>query len=88
MKNYFFLIVITWLHTNNASAQISTNKNFVSTVELKQPGIKTAAAAGTVPVQSKITKVEYMDGLGRGEQTVLLNAKEIGIDVIIPKKYD
>lgn len=87
VKNYFFLIVFALLHTKT-NAQISNNKNFVATVELKQPGVKTAAAVGTVPTQSKVTKVEYLDGLGRSEQTVLVNAKEIGVDVIIPKKYD
>jgi len=88
VKKYIFLIVIAWLHTNNINAQVSTNKNFVATVELKQPGVKTGAAIGTVPTRSKITKVEYLDGLGRSEQIVLVNAKETGVDVIIPKKYD
>jgi RHS repeat-associated protein len=85
-KNFIYLMVVVFV-TTTVNAQ-TTNKNFVSTTQLKQPGIKTAAAVNNVAIQSKVTKIEYLDGLGRSEQTVLVNAKEIGVDVILPKRYD
>lgn len=87
VKSFTLLIAVVFTNTATINAQ-STNKNFVATTELKQPGIKTAAAVNTVAPQSKVAKVEYLDGLGRSEQTVLINAKELGTDVIMPKKYD
>ena len=76
------------LSTRSSNAQVSTDKNFVVTIELKKPGVKTAADVRATAAVSKITKVEYLDGLGRSQQTVLVNAKELGADLIIPKKYD
>ena len=82
------LVVLLFLGTNNTNAQISTNKNFVATIELKKPGAKSSSDVRNTSALSKVTKVEYMDGLGRSQQTVLVNAKVFGTDVIIPKKYD
>lgn len=70
------------------NAQVSTNKNFVATMEVKQPGVQTISSVNSLPAEGKVTKVEYIDGLGRNAQTVLLNAKESGVDIIIPKSYD
>lgn len=87
VTNHILLAMIVLMYTNSINAQ-STNKNFVATTELKQPGIKTAVAVNNVAPVSRVSKVEYLDGLGRSEQTVLINAKEMGVDIILPKKYD
>jgi RHS repeat-associated protein len=87
VKKIVFLIIVVFTNATIIKAQ-STTKNFVATTELKQPGIKTAAAVNAVAPQSKVVKVEYLDGLGRSEQTVLMNAKELGTDIIMPKAYD
>lgn len=86
VKNFILMIVLLINYT--VSSAQSTTKNFVATTELKQPGIQTAAAVNTVAPQSKVIKVEYLDGLGRSEQTVLVNGKELGVDIVLPKKYD
>ena len=87
-KKCLFFIVSVLFYIDSSSAQISNDKNYVTTTELKKPGVQTVAAINTLNPQSKVVKVEYSDGLGRSVQTVLLNAKEIGVDIIVPTKYD
>ena len=73
---------------NSVKGQLTTSKNFVATVEVKQPGAQTVSAVNNLPAEQKVIKVEYMDGLGRSEQAVLLNAKSVGTDIVVPKSYD
>ena len=84
----FGLISILCLLNMNVKAQLSYNKNFVATTEVKQPGQQTSTAVSNLPQNAKITKVEYMDGLGRSQQTIVVNGSQLGIDLVSPTDYD
>jgi len=73
---------------NRLKAQLTYTKNFVATVEVKQPNVQTVSAINGLPPQAKMISVAYLDGLGRNEQTVISNAKESGVDMIISSQYD
>ena len=84
----FGLITILFLLNITVKAQLSYNKNFVATTEVKQPGQQTPAAVSNLPQNAKITKVEYLDGLGRSQQTIIVNGSQLGVDLVSPADYD
>ena len=87
-KNAFLATLVLLISYSNSRAQFSYNKNFVSTADVKVPGKYYVSDVNALPNQSKVINIEYIDGLGRSEQKVMVNATAIGVDMISPTKYD
>lgn len=81
-------IIVTMAGSSKASAQLSTDRNYVSAAVIKQPGITTQAAVNGLTVAGKSTQVAYFDGLGRALQQVVVQAAPGGKDLITPVEYD
>ncbi len=82
---FFFLIILL---SNKSNGQYSYNRNFVSTTEIKVPNYQNTYSITTIPAKSKVINVEYIDGLGRSQQKVAVNAMVEGVDMVAPTKYD
>lgn len=82
------IVLIFCFISFSGKAQLSNNKNYVATFDIKQPNVKNSTNINSLPPQAMASKVEYIDGLGRSQQTVLLNAKELGVDIVTPTEYD
>jgi RHS repeat-associated protein len=88
IKYCFISFIITACLTNYSSAQLSTDRNFVGSSVIKQPGITTQSGVDALTVQGRNTQVSYFDGLGRPLQTVALWSSLSNKDLITPVEYD
>jgi RHS repeat-associated protein len=88
IKYCFISFVITACLTNHSRAQLSADRNFVSSSIIKQPGITTQSGVDALSVQGRNTQVAYFDGLGRPLQSVSLWSSLSGKDLITPVEYD
>lgn len=72
-----------------AAAQLSTNRNFVSSSEILKPSVTTPEQAESLTaVQDRLQKVSYYDGLGRTLQSVVVKGSNGDKDIITPVSYD
>src|SRR5258705_6526245 len=72
----------------SSHAQFYYNQNFMSTVTVKVPGKHTLSEVNALAPVSKVINVEYIDGLGRSLQKVMVNATATGTDMVSPVEYD
>lgn len=66
----------------------STDRNFVSKSDIKQPGITTQSGVDALTITGKIQQVGYFDGLGRPLQQVVVQGSPLGKDVITAIEYE
>jgi RHS repeat-associated protein len=88
IKYCFVSFIITACFTNYSSAQLSADRNFVSSSVIKQPNITTQSGVDALSVQGRNTQVAYFDGLGRPLQSIALWSSLSGKDLITPVEYD
>ncbi|WP_207632917.1 DUF6443 domain-containing protein [Foetidibacter luteolus] len=76
------------LSANSLYGQLSSDRNYVSKTEIKQPGIQTQAAVDALAPLGKNLQVAYFDGLGRPLQQVIWRGNPNGKDIITPIEFD
>ncbi len=69
-------------------AQVTTNRNAVVSNMVMKPGVTTVATINTLTVSDRKQSVQYVDGLGRPLQMVLVQAGTGNRDIITPVAYD
>lgn len=72
----------------NPNPPNSLSKNFQKLETVLVAGITQEAQLPSLTVTSKLTTLEYFDGLGRPEQTIAIEASPTLLDIIIPYEYD
>jgi RHS repeat-associated protein len=89
MKSYIFFILAIFLTATKNYAQLSTGWNFVSTSEVRKPGITTQAQVNALTsTQERLQTAIYFDGLGRPVQTVVVKGSAGVNDIVVPVEYD
>jgi RHS repeat-associated protein len=64
------------------------NRNFIRSNEIWYPGIFTFDAADRLPIGQKQQNTVYFDGLGRSEQSVIMQGSPTQKDLVTPIEYD
>jgi RHS repeat-associated protein len=73
----------------DVSAQVSTNRNYVHTSQVKKPGITSQAQVDNLTlVTERVQQVSYFDGLGRPIQSVTIKGSQGQKDIVVPLEYD
>lgn len=66
----------------------STNQNFVRTETVLIPGVLTEPQVANLPITQKTTTYQYIDGLARSSQSVIVGGSPALADVVQPVAYD
>jgi len=66
----------------------TTSQNFVYSRTILKEGVKTTSDLANLPADSLRGAVQYLDGLGRPMQNLLIRASSSGNDIITPITYD
>lgn len=90
MKFIHYLIYTNLLlgFTTSTYAQLSSNRNYVSSSVIKQSGVTTQSGVDALGVQGKTMQVGYFDGLGRPQQTIAVQTSPTGKDLVTAMEYD
>jgi RHS repeat-associated protein len=62
--------------------------NYIATTDVAKAGLLTENQVSTAPVGAKIVRFDYLDGIGRPEQSVNWQASPLMKDIVQPKTYD
>lgn len=85
---YCLLLTIAIFPSLAGFNQMSSDRNFVSKTDIKQPNVTTQAQVDGLPANGKLQNVNYLDGLGRPLQLVTVQGAPNNKDIITPIEID
>ncbi|MCW3466429.1 RHS repeat-associated core domain-containing protein [Chitinophaga nivalis] len=89
MKSYRFIIIIfLTLLLRSAYSQVSTQHNFIHVTTVHSQGITNKSQVDALPPEKSNKSVSYFDGLGRLQQSTVIQNSPGKKDIIAPLEYD
>ncbi|MCW3111466.1 MAG: repeat-associated core domain protein [Segetibacter sp.] len=89
MRLYMLLLAGYCLLTVKGYCQVSTDRNFVSKIDIKKPGITQQSQIDALTlIKDRQQQISYFDGLGRPIQTVVVQGSNGNKDVVTAIEYD
>lgn len=82
IKTYIIAFTLLFLMVSASQAQQTNSRNYIISRSYKQAG------ANPNDVSKVVTQVEYIDGLGRSLQNVVVGQSPAGTDIVTPMAYD
>jgi RHS repeat-associated protein len=88
LQTTLIVIVILFLVNSSASMGQTGSKNYIKTDNINISNIRIASQVDTLTSKNIRTTVDYFDGLGRQEQTIVKQKSPGGNDIIQHYEYD